>query len=284
MSFSHPMQKIGIFYNPALFKTLDELKNKIEILNNNKCKVFLLESQERKGLEGVSYIEDFTHKDIDLLMVFGGDGTILRASKLVLSENIPLLGFNHGKLGFLSECEKHEFDPVLKQVINDDFRIEERTMLDCSYPNKDNHKHALNDCVLHKGKYPRMLTFKIFRNDEFLFDIESDGLIISSPTGSTAYNISAGGSIAFPHTNVILLTAINPHNQFIKPLILPDNDLYTIIYKKGNNKVFLIIDGEEIGQVRTGESIVVSKSNFTAKFVKLSNKSFAHILRKKFFV
>jgi len=278
------MQKIGIFYNPALFKILGELKDKVEILNNHTCKVFLLESQKRKGLQGIHYIKKFNKDNVELLMVFGGDGTILRASKLVLSENIPLLGFNHGKLGFLSECEKHEFNPVLEQILENDFQIEERMMLDCTLPNVDNHKQALNDCVLHKGKYPRMLTFEIFRNDEFLFDIESDGIIISSPTGSTAYNISAGGSIAFPQTNVILLTAINPHNQFIKPLILPGNDSYSIVYKNGNDRVFLIIDGEEIGKVKTGESICISRSKLTAKFVKLSNKTFAHILREKFFI
>ena len=277
------MQRIGIFYNPKLFKSIQKLKESIAFLQKNEYIISLLENQKRKGLQGISYVKDFTKENIDLLIVLGGDGTILLASKLVLKENIPLLGFNHGKLGFLSECEKHEFEPVFEQIRKGAYIIEEKMMLECT--SLSDHKmkyYALNDCVLYKGTYPKMLTFKILDDNEYLFDIEADGIIVSTPTGSTGYNISAGGSIVFPHTNVLLLTPINPHNQFIKPFIFSAEKKLSIQYTKGNEKIYVAIDGENIDTMKKYEQIAIEKSSYTSKFIKITDKTFAKIVREKF--
>ncbi len=277
------MQRIGIFYNPRLFNDIKKLKERIAFLQENKYMIYLLESQKREGLQGLSYVKKFSKENIELLIVLGGDGTILLASKLVLKENIPLLGFNHGKLGFLSECEKDEFEPVFSEIQKGAYEIEEKMLIACnSLSNPEKNYHALNDCVLFKGKYPKMLTFKIFEENEYLFDIEADGIIVSTPTGSTGYNISAGGSIVFPHTNVLLLTPINPHNQFIKPFILSAEKKLSIQYIKGNEKIYIAIDGENVETMKKNEKIFIKKSSYTSKFIKLPDKTFAKILKEKF--
>ena len=277
------MQRIGIFYNPKLFKSIQKLKERIAFLQKNEYIISLLENQKRKGLQGISYVENFTKENIDLLIVLGGDGTILLASKLVLKENIPLLGFNHGKLGFLSECKKHEFEPVFEQIRKGTYIIEEKMILECTFLSDTKMKYyALNDCVLYKGTYPKMLTFKILEANEYLFDIEADGIIISTPTGSTGYNISAGGSIVFPNTNVLLLTPINPHNQFVKPFIFSAEKKISIQYIKGNEKIYVAIDGENVETMKKYEQIAIEKSSYTSKFIKLPDKTFAKIVREKF--
>jgi len=277
------MKRIGIFYNPKLFKSIQKLKERVEFLQKNGYIISLLESQKRKRLQGISYVEDFTKENIELLIVLGGDGTILLASKLVLKENIPLLGFNHGKLGFLSECEKHEFEPVFSEIQKGAYEIEERMVIECiTVSNSGKKNFALNDCVLYKGKYPKMLTFKILDDNEYLFDIEADGIIVSTPTGSTGYNISAGGSIVFPNTNVLLLTPINPHNQFVKPFIFSAEKKLSIQYIKGNEKIYVAIDGENVETMKKYEQIAIEKSSYTSKFIKLPDKTFAKIVREKF--
>ncbi len=277
------MQRIGIFYNPKLFNDIKKLKESIAFLQNNKYMISLLENQKREGLQGISYVKNFTKENIELLTVLGGDGTILLASKLVLKENIPLLGLNHGKLGFLSECEKDEFEQVFSEIQKGMYEIEERMVIECiTLSNSGKKNFALNDCVLYKGKYPKMLTFKILDDNEYLFDIEADGIIVSTPTGSTGYNISAGGSIVFPHTNVLLLTPINPHNQFIKPFIFSAETKLSIQYTKGNEKIYVAIDGENVETMKKNEEIFIKKSSYTSKFIKLPDKTFAKIVREKF--
>ncbi|MBN2017190.1 MAG: NAD(+)/NADH kinase [Candidatus Cloacimonetes bacterium] len=277
------MQNIGIFYNPTLFKNIQKLQSHIEFLVKNSFNVSLLGSQKRDRLENISYVQAFTKDNIDSLIVLGGDGTILLASKLVLKKGIPILGFNHGKLGFLSECDKHEFEFVISALKNDSYSIEERMVLEY-LPALDRAeiRYALNDCVLYKGIYPKMLTFEVFGNQEFLFNIEADGLVVSTPTGSTGYNISAGGSIAFPSTNVLLLTPINPHNQFIKPFILSADMSLTINYIKGDSQVCIAIDGENVDAVDKNIEILIKKSVYQSRFIKLPDKSFAKIVREKF--
>ncbi len=277
------MQRIGIFYNPTLFKKIIKLKERIKFLQKNKYSISLLESQKRDGLQGITYVNKFTKKNIDLLIVLGGDGTILLASKSVLKEGVPLLGFNHGKLGFLSECEKHEFEPVFSKLQAKSYEIEKRMVLECMFPSHPGAEYfALNDCVLYKGEYPKMITFSIFMDDEYLFDIEADGIIVSTPTGSTGYNISAGGSIAFPHTNVLLLTPINPHDQFIKPFIISAEKKLTIKYINGNEKIYVALDGENVEKMKKGQDVQIKRSAYSSKFIKLPDKTFAKIVKEKF--
>ncbi|MDP8241777.1 MAG: NAD(+)/NADH kinase [Candidatus Celaenobacter antarcticus] len=277
------MKRIGIFYNPTLFENIIKLKERIEFLQKNKYNIYLLESQKRSGLQGIKYVKEFSKKNIDLLIVLGGDGTILLASKSVLKESIPLLGFNHGKLGFLSECKKQEFEPAFSEIQKGSFEIYERMVIECIFPSHSEKKYfALNDCVLYKGEYPKMITFKILIDDEYQFDIEADGIITSTPTGSTGYNISAGGSIIFPHTNVLLLTPINPHNQFVKPFIFSAEKKLSIQYTKGNEKIYAAIDGENVEKMHKNQEIHIKRSDYTSKFIKLPDKTFAKIIKEKF--
>ncbi|MCK4339012.1 MAG: NAD(+)/NADH kinase [Candidatus Cloacimonetes bacterium] len=277
------MKNIGIFYNPFNYKDGDYLNEKISALRKRSLKVFLLAKQHRTELDSVEYIDTFSKDIIDLLVVFGGDGTMLMAAKLVIEENVPIIGFNLGKLGFLSECEKDEFNSDLTDIINNNYYIEERLVLSCYLKKNNNYKHyAINDCVIYKGEYPKLINIEVNKDNKFVYVIRADGVIISTPNGSTAYSLSAGGPIIYPESDVIVLTPINPHNLFLRPIIFPASSKLNIILKDNVDGVHLNIDGEDIGNINANDNIYVEKSKFYSKFIKLSDKNFCKILREKF--
>lgn len=277
------MKNIGVFYNPLKLKDKNYLENCIAFLRKNNLEVILLESQKLSEFFDVKYVKNFSKNNIDILIIFGGDGTMLLAAKLVLEENIPILGFNFGKLGFLSECIKDEFQKTIKNIINKEISVEKRTVLTCySESKKEKCFYAINDCVIYKSEYPKLINIDLFIDDNFVNCIRADGLIIATPTGSTAYSLSAGGSIISPECDVILITPINPQNPFTKPLVVKSNSELSFILRSDIKNVKLNIDGENIKNISKNEKIFVKKSKFTTNFLRLPNKNFFKILREKF--
>ena len=274
------MKNIGIFYNPFNYKDEAYLNEKISALRKRDINVFLLNKQNIAGLDFVKYVDKFSRSLIELLIVFGGDGTMMMAAKLVIEENIPIIGFNLGKLGFLSECEKDEFDSDIKDIMNNNYTIEERLVLSCYLNN--NMYYAINDCVIYKGKYPRLINIEVYKDDKFVYVIRADGVIISTPNGSTAYSLSAGGPIVHPDSDVILSTPINPHNLFQRPIVFPDFVKLNLILQDDVNGVHLNIDGEDVNTLNVNDNISIKKSSLSSKFIKLSGKEFCNILREKF--
>lgn len=282
------MKNIGIFYNPVTLgkENSHYLKLCVSFLQKNNINVFILNSQKHKELENVHYVDKFEKKITDLLIVFGGDGTMLLAGKMIIAEEIPLLGFNFGKLGFLSSCEKSGFQNIMQEVISGNFYTEEEIVLECHLPNRGEKFFAINDCVIYRGEYPKLIDVAVYRDDEFIYTIAADGVIVATPIGSTSYSLSAGGSILSPKTNVLTITPISPQNLFIHPIIVPADaklsfQLKTETETKG---VHLNIDGEDLGRVGKDEKIVVELSQYQIKFVRLSEQSFYKTLREKLFL
>ncbi|MBC8525923.1 MAG: NAD(+)/NADH kinase [Candidatus Cloacimonetes bacterium] len=279
------MKNIGIFYNPLNHKDKDFLNEKISLLKRDNLNVFLLTNQQSHDLQNVQYIDKFSDNIIDMLIVFGGDGTMLLAAKLVIEENIPMLGFNLGKLGFLSECMKDEFSAVISNIIQHNFTIEQRLVLSC-YLKSQHQKnyYAINDCVIYKGAHPKLIDIDIYKDELLVYNIRADGVIVATPTGSTAYSLSAGGSIIFPECEVVTITPINPHNLFLKPIIFPANSKLNIILRSDVKNVYFNIDGENINKIKVNDRICVGKAEFYTKFVHLPDKYFCKILREKFYL
>ena len=277
------MKNIGIFYNSLKLEDKNYLEKNISFLRGSNLKVILLKSQKSSKFRNVEYVKKFSKNNIDILIIFGGDGTMLLAAKLILEENIPILGFNFGKLGFLSECLKNEFQSTIKNTIKQNFSIEKRTVLSCYFENQAEKKfYAINDCVIHKGKYPKLINIDVFSNNTFVNCIRADGVIAATSTGSTAYSLSSGGSIISPECDVISITPINPQNPFSKPLIVEANSKLSFVLRSNVKNVQLNIDGENIQNIFTNEKICIEKAKFTTKFIRLPNKNFFKILREKF--
>ncbi|MEW8955710.1 NAD(+)/NADH kinase [Clostridium sp.] len=270
------MKNIGLNINTSKDKDGKILDEILKIINTHmECNVVIF--KDSKNLENQS------SKDLDFIISLGGDGTMLSTSREVSRFNIPILGVNIGTLGFLTAVEVSGFTEAIKRIANNEFSIEKRTMLSCKFK-KNNHIfsfNALNDIVIAKGTLSRMIRHDIEVNNVFYGSFMADGVIISTPTGSTAYSLSAGGPIIFPTLDVLELTPICPHTQGIKPLILPAKDVLNIKVKKGNESVFLTVDGQEATKLDGIEEISITKSKNYCQLIRLNDYDYFSILRNK---
>lgn len=224
-------------------------------------------------------------KSADLLLAFGGDGTILHLARTVALNNVPVLGINLGSLGFMSELEPEELDR-LKDLASWDFTVESRMMLDVTVIRDGRSVYnniALNDAVISKGSIARVVRLEIFTEEGFLTRVGGDGVIVSTPTGSTGYSMAAGGSIVEPTAHNLLLTPICPHSMRSTAYVLAPDHVITVEAADANRKfVYLSVDGGKAFALKNGDKVRVSRSRHTTKLVRLSKKSFCEILDKKF--
>ncbi|MCK9328767.1 MAG: NAD(+)/NADH kinase [Candidatus Cloacimonetes bacterium] len=221
--------------------------------------------------------------DINMIICFGGDGTILRSVKHSVKNNAPVLGINYGKLGFLSEYSLKEFQIAITDFISKRFLLESRMLLNVSLYRNNKvilEELALNDAVLYKGSDAKLVDLKLYSNKNLVYEMRSDGLIISSPTGSTAYSLSAGGAILSPNMEAIIVTPLNPHNLTIRPMVFSASDFVSTVLSS-DSQVFLQIDGVNVCKLESGDKIVIDKYYKSIDFIKLNNKSFYKILRHK---
>ena len=229
----------------------------------------------------------------ECILVIGGDGTLLQAARDTLYLDIPLLGINFGSLGFLAEVEKGHLDEALEALLEQELEIEKRMMLtgnilrkngDNSYSTTDK-DHALNDIVLTRHGSLKILSFDIYVNGQFLNHYSADGVIVSTPTGSTGYNMSAGGPIVEPKAELLLVTPICPHTLNTRSIILSSDDHIEVRIPMGKNglsqEVEVNFDGNHKGILKTGDSICITKSGKVTKFVRINQVSFLEVLHKK---
>ena len=257
---------------------------------------------ERKGKvcyvqNGVACQNGSRHRFTDLSMipentqcvlVLGGDGTLLQASRDLVETGLPLLGINMGTLGYLAGIELANVYPALDRLIEDQYSIEKRMML-CGVCLKDGKSCfedvALNDIVISRRGRLRVVDFRIYVNGEFLCSYRADGIIISTATGSTGYSLSAGGPIVSPDAFLQLLTPIAPHTLNSRPVVLPDSARITVELGEGTREndegADVTFDGDMAQHLSPGQSITISRSDKITRLIKVSNTSFVEILRKK---
>jgi Predicted sugar kinase len=223
----------------------------------------------------------------DMVISLGGDGTFLKAARKIYGKNIPILGINLGNLGFLTEIDRDEIKKAVWHIMNDEFHIEERMMLEVEIIKagctviKD---VALNDAVVSRGAISRILHVKTYINDVFVDSFPADGLIVSSPTGSTAYTLSAGGPIVEPDTELIIVTPICPHILYSRSFITKADSVVSAVVDEGfMHNAMVTVDGQEGYEIRGGDSMRVRKSKHTIKLVKINSRNFFNILRAKIY-
>lgn len=223
-------------------------------------------------------------KNVDLMVVLGGDGTLLSAARMLAGSPVPLLGVNAGGLGFLTEVTLGELYPVMEQVLRGEVTIIERTFLEVLVRRDGQEitsQRVLNDVVVNKGALARIIDLETYIDDYYLTTFKADGLIVSSPTGSTAYNLSAGGPIVHPSLRSIILTPICPHTLTNRPLILPEDVSIRVSVEAMDGDVYLTFDGQVGYQMEDGDRLEVRTSPTSLQLIKSPHRSFFEVLRSK---
>lgn len=237
----------------------------------------------------VEYAKGFSDEQIrdqaELVVVLGGDGTLISVARLFSGRQIPIVGVNLGSLGFLTEITVEGLYPVLEQCLAGNHKITERMMLDVTVIRDETviaRCEVLNDAVINKGAIARIIELEARVNDTFLTTYKADGLIISTPTGSTGYSLSAGGPIVQPLMHCTVITPICPHTLTNRPIVISDESVIRIVVKSSfDEMVYLTLDGQVGVELQEGDSIEISRANTTTVLVTSPEKDYFAILRTK---
>lgn len=273
------MNKFLIIANSDKKETV-ELSSKINdklISKNASCKII-------NGYVEKHMVDDTT----ECIIVLGGDGTLLMAARNLVDLGIPFIGINCGNLGFLSEATPEMIDETLEKLLENHYTLEKRMMLTGRIIRNGkiiSENVALNDIVINRGGLLRVIDFDIYVNGMKLNQYKADGMIVSTPTGSTAYSMSAGGPIVKPSANLILLTPICPHTLNTRSIILDADDVVDIEVSNKkrveNDERFAYFDGDMSVKLMSGDRISICKSKISTGIIKLSSRSFIEILKRK---
>lgn len=221
----------------------------------------------------------------DLLITFGGDGTLLSVARHA-PDHVPIIGVNMGTLGFLTEIRVEEFPAVLEHVLDGGYEVEPRVTftVTVSGPGRDPNKHyrVLNDCAINKSAVARIIEMRVSVAGLFVSTFRGDGLIVATPTGSTAYNLSAGGPIIYPTMNAVVITPICPHTLTNRPIVLPDElDIEISLATPDSKDIFLTLDGQEGFEISDRDRVCVRKSDERVLLVQSPDKDYFDVLRNK---
>ncbi|NLY91451.1 MAG: NAD(+)/NADH kinase [Firmicutes bacterium] len=279
------MKRIGVF---PLFEKPEAVKvavKLIALLQEAGFRVVMEEeSAERLGVAELGLLEEELPAGLDYGVVLGGDGALLSLARRLYPREIPIFGINLGHLGFLTEVEDKELELAVNQLRNGQFTLEDRIMVSAEVTRGEDRRACLvglNDIVLTKGIFARMVRLELLIDGFFTGQLAADGLIISTPTGSTAYSLSAGGPIVAPQLSALVLTPICAHSLFNRPLVVGSNSVIEIKFAAPPLEVLLTADGQESLALEAEDRIKIYAAPHKTKFIRFKEKSFYHILREK---
>ncbi len=276
------MKKIALITNLTRDKDLIHTKNVAESLCDFGVQIFT----NVKDIENTCYVEnmDEIFKSVDMAIVLGGDGTLLNTSKYAHLNSVPLLGYNIGNLGFLVELEKGE-KSEFSRLFSGEFEIENRMMLEAKVLRGDKEVFggiALNDVVVSRGATPKMVHLNLSVDKNEVSDYYSDGIIVATPTGSTAYSLSAGGPVVSPGLDVIIITPVCPHTVTSRPVVVSgESEVAITVDIYHNEDVVVMCDGEHGIKLQSGDRVVVSKAEKSTKLIRFGKKTFFDVLQQK---
>ena len=285
------MDKFIVVTNESRDPNLETTHRIIDYLHKKGCACWSANEFMKKDISlDAGRLDDSLTGDAECVIVLGGDGTLLRAARKLVHRDLPFLGINSGHLGYLTEGDKSKAEDILDRVIADEYFIEERMMLGGRIVSPEGEVRAsgiaLNDITLNRCRYLRIIKFKLYVNGEFLYYYTADGLIVSTPTGSTAYSLSCGGPVVEPTAKLFVITPIAPHSLNNRSLILSASDKLEVeligagSYDPGETTGYVsYYDGEDAVTMHPGDRIQIRKSDSVAKIVKLSRQSFLETIR-----
>ena len=277
---------IGLKYHASYPNAKETAKHVLDSLDRQGAEVELLPLELTYTIPEVPH-ENIIHslKKYDLLLSIGGDGTFLSAARIACYADLPVLGINAGRFGFLTEATTDELDAVTKRILAGDYRIEERKLLTASfYQDKKQREYiGLNDVVIHRQTLSRILTLETYVDDVYMATYEGDGLIVATPTGSTAYNLSAGGSIVHPAVDCLLLTPISPHTLSLRPMVIgPDSKIQVVPRFSGiPTEINITFDGQKSAGIVEEQTIRAGYSHLRCRLVRLMDEDFFSLIRRK---
>jgi NAD+ kinase len=276
---------IGIIPNLQKVSSLDVTQQLIKWLESKGIKVILNEiTASEVERQDLAQRPSDIYKDSDFIIVLGGDGTLLSVARQVIWHQTPILGINLGHFGFLTELETDNMYEGLERIKGGDYRVEHRLMLEAVVVKNNmisDSFSALNDIVISKGSFSRIIRLKTYINHKYVETYSADGLIISSPTGSTAYSLSAGGPILSPDVAGMVITPISPHTINSRSIVVSDTEEVMVELIGDKNDVMLTIDGQQGYRLNAGDIVIVRRAEYTANMIKLKDKSFYDVLRTK---
>jgi len=277
------MNTIGIIINLEKPEVLKITRQIVDWLEDHGKKV-LVTAAGSTPVKIISCSEKELAEQADCVIVLGGDGTLLSCARTIGVLGKPIFGVNLGQLGFLTEIELPDLTPALERLISGEFRIEERMMIQAEVFRNGEiicNFYCLNDAVITKGAFARLIRLEISVNNEYVDTYPADGLIISTPTGSTAYSLSAGGPLVAPNLELMIVTPICPHTLYSRSVVVDKDSEVKVKIHVTQAEVMLTLDGQSGIQLMPHDQIVVRKAPFTAKFLKLNQRNFYEILRQK---
>tara|TARA_B100000676_G_scaffold226858_1_gene224722 strand:+ start:264 stop:1127 length:864 start_codon:yes stop_codon:yes gene_type:complete len=274
--------KIGIFVKENLSKSIDEnaLDSMLNFFVDKNIQLYIDDSSNYKNDQAEYLSHKEFSKTIDLMIVFGGDGTLLNSARQYLEYEIPILGVNMGNVGFLTDLKVENFHTSMQEILNGNYKIEERNLVSAKFNN--NHLYGLNEVVIHSGAYAQLMRYRLNVNDKVVYEQRSDGLIIATPTGSTAYSLSAGGPIIHPSLDVWTIIPMLPQSISSRPFIISSNEKVEMeIFDGPSENAKICVDGQDDIDVPYGLNIAISKTEKTLKLVHPKDNDFFEACREK---
>ncbi len=277
------MMRFGIIAKPHL-EAADTLRQFLSYLRERRIETVLDAETAAVVGETSPYQKSQIPAQVDVIAVLGGDGTLLSVARLIGCYDVPIFGVNLGSLGFLTEVTLEELYPTLDQVLAGEVEYDERLMLTAKVlrqGEKISRSIVLNDIVINKSALAKIIDMEAYIDGRYVADFKADGLIISTPTGSTAYNLAAGGPIVHPKMRAIILAPICPHILTNRPVVVQDDSQIEIVLKSENTEVLLTLDGQVGFSLRGGDVIQIEKATCTIKLISCPGKTYFDILRTK---
>jgi NAD+ kinase len=282
--------RIGIVlkpHQPKALTTICELvvwlaERGIKLLGGPEVERDRIQNQTGCAIEEVPL--DKLACEVDLMLVLGGDGTMIATARMIGDQEVPVLGVNYGGLGYLAEFRIEELYTALESILAENYRLDKRVMLAVRLIRDGvslTTNRVLNDVVINKSALARIIEIEAFFNGHFVNSFRADGLIVSTPTGSTAYNLSAGGPVIFPSMNAVVITPICPFTLSNRPIVVPDNADIELILKTDKEEVALTLDGQVGFPLKVEDRVEIRKSRTTFNLIQPSNRNYFDVLRDK---
>lgn len=284
------IKRIGVVVKPHQPEALETLCKLTEWLTARGIALIGGQAVDRERIEHetgcvIEVIpDDELPPKVDLILVLGGDGTMIATARMLGDCEVPVIGVNYGGLGYLAEFRIEELFTALESILAGDYKLEKRVMLAVELWRGDElvtRNRVLNDVVMNKSALARIIQIDTYLNDQFVNSFRADGLIVSTPTGSTAYNLSAGGPIIFPTMNTVVITPICPFTLSNRPIVVPDDSVIDVRLMTEKEDVALTLDGQVGFPIHARDRVIIRKSNTTFNLVQPKNRNYFDLLRDK---
>lgn len=276
-------KKIAIVYRIHAPEAVRMAKKVVAKLKSKRIKVFT--APEQKQLDGTTMLISSNElKEMSLVIVLGGDGTYLRAVRLLKGHQVPILGFNMGYLGFLTAHSVDDVFAIIDETLKNKMVVQSRSRIHTSVKLKTGRRlafDALNDVVIERGSFSQLISTAIYFDKSYVNHIKADGVIISTPTGSTAYNLAAGGPLLHPETKALVLTPVAPHSLTTRPLIFPDDKKMVIKLEQQTATAHLIIDGQKVLELSQDDEVTINRCEMDHIMIRRSGHNFFELLKEK---